>query len=63
MLAFSWSMHFQQTLLYAQSGDIELNMSDPSLWTVDVIHLGSRTVQIFPLIPTKMPCNAAGMVP
>jgi 3-oxoacyl-[acyl-carrier protein] reductase len=32
--------------IYAQSGDIELNMSDPALWTVDIVHLGSKQVDI-----------------
>jgi hypothetical protein len=32
--------------LYGQSNDIELDMSDPSLWIVDVVHLGSKQVEI-----------------
>ncbi len=37
---------FPLDLLYAQSGDIEIDMSDPALWTVDVVHLGSKQVDI-----------------
>jgi hypothetical protein len=37
---------FPIDLVYAQSGDIELNMSDPALWTVDIVHLGSKQIDI-----------------
>jgi hypothetical protein len=30
----------------AQSGEIELDMSDPALWTVDIVHLGSKQLDI-----------------
>lgn len=32
--------------LSAQNSTIELNMSDPNLWTVDVVHLGSKQIEI-----------------
>jgi hypothetical protein len=50
---------FPTDLLYAQSGDIELNMSDPARWTVDIVHLGSKQVDI--TFNSKE--NAAVMIP
>jgi hypothetical protein len=32
--------------LFGQNSTIELNMSDPNLWTVDVVHLGSKQIDI-----------------
>lgn len=34
------------SLFYGQTKDIELDMSDPNLWTVDVVHLGSKQIEI-----------------
>ena len=33
-------------LAYGQSRVVELDLSDPKLWTVDVVHLGSRQIDI-----------------
>ena len=32
--------------VFGQNSTIELNMSDPNLWTVDVVHLGSKQIDI-----------------
>jgi predicted secreted protein len=31
---------------YSQNKEITLDMSDPQLWTVDVVHLGSKQIDI-----------------
>lgn len=33
-------------IAFSQTNDIKLNMSDPKLWTVDVVHLGSKQIDI-----------------
>ena len=33
-------------LLYCQSYDVELDMSNPDAWTIDVVHLGSKQIEI-----------------
>lgn len=34
------------SFIFGQNHDITLNMSDPNLWTVDVVHLGSKQIDI-----------------
>ena len=32
--------------VFGQNSTVELNMADPNLWTVDVVHLGSKQIDI-----------------
>ena len=37
---------FPFSLVYSQSKNLELDMSDPKVWTVDEVHLGSKQIAI-----------------
>ena len=42
----SAALTLPMVLLYSQSYDVELDMSNPEDWTIDVVHLGSRQIEI-----------------